>query len=73
MKKSCWQVSYYFRRKGWKKLLKGIVCGCIPANTQEQAKAIITQADMGNNETLIKVVARKPSPNHHCFSQEDET
>lgn len=67
----CWTVAYYFRRFGQRKRLRGQICGCVEANSRQEAIDIIRNEgdwkwDCDLRIEILQYVAVRRPADHTC-------
>ena len=65
----CYEIHFYFRKGHKKRLLQGLVCGCVVASSRETAIEQAGPFDRKEGETLVKVTARPKRPGHICTEE----
>ena len=72
----CWKIRYYFQHGTKRRLLQGVVCGCIGGDTKAAAIAAVSPIVPGEGEKdqgayrLVKITATPSKKGHYCFTNE---
>ena len=68
----CFKVTFYFRKGNKSRLLRGVYCGCIRAETREKAIQSVSPVEVGAGCTLVRVCAKQSPKGHICTISEEE-